>query len=88
MIEVDEETVREIHRALTKEEKGFNGWPQTLTIIVSIVSMVAILIGAQYSVLSARILRHEVKFGHDGAVGLMQRLDERSKAYLGYRKDG
>ena len=60
-------------------EPTFNGWRQTLTIIVAVCGVGLTSSGAIYSVLSDRIERHESRMSHDGTAGWIERLDERTR---------
>ena len=63
-----------------QSEPTFNGWRQTLTIIVAVCGVSLTSIGSIYSVLSDRIERHESRMSHDGTAGWIERLDERTRS--------
>ena len=77
----NDEIVALLRRIEAKQaEPTFNGWRQTLTIIVAVCSVGLTSSGAIYSVLSDRLDRHESKLSHDGTAGWIERLDERTRS--------
>jgi len=77
---MDEEVIALLRRIeANQEEPTFNGWRQTITIIVAVCGVGLTSSGAIYSVLSDRIERHESRMSHDGTAGWIERLDERTR---------
>lgn len=77
---MDEEVIALLRQIEAKlAEPTFNGWRQTLTIIVAVCSFGLTSGSAIYSVLSDRLDRHEARLSHDGTAGWIERLDERTR---------
>jgi hypothetical protein len=78
---MDDDVIVLLRRIEAKQDRPtFNGWRQTITIIVAVCGVSLTSIGSIYSVLSNRIERHESRMSHDGTAGWIERLDERTRS--------